>query len=91
MNLERCNSTGKNLLDTQEKSVPVIPPKEDAGVRTIECDSCLGRIQEDELLQHQETCTTLLAFRCAVCLQDYMSKEGLWKHLDLHEVGYSTD
>ncbi|XP_065082961.1 zinc finger protein Xfin-like [Ochlerotatus camptorhynchus] len=86
VNVERCNATAKNLFLAQEKSVPVIPPEEDAGGRTIECDLYLGRYQEDELLQHRERCTTLLVFRCAVCHQDYMSKEGLWNHLDLHEV-----
>lgn len=52
----------------------------------VACEICLEKYPEDELEEHRAMCTAQLVFRCAVCDGDYVSKEGLWNHLDLHEV-----
>lgn len=62
------------------------------GVRLIECDICLGRYREGQLELHQESCIVRLVFRCSICNEDYVSREGLLNHLYLHEiVGDSKD
>lgn len=55
-------------------------------VNKVECDICLDQVQKDELQQHREMCSPRLVFRCALCSYDFLSKEGLWNHLDLHEI-----
>lgn len=51
----------------------------------VECEICLEKYQEDDLEQHRETCELRLVLRCSICNEDYMNREGLWNHLDLHE------
>ncbi|XP_065088618.1 zinc finger protein 729-like isoform X2 [Ochlerotatus camptorhynchus] len=52
----------------------------------IECEICLEEYQEGDLELHREMCVLRLMFRCSLCHGDYVSKEGLWNHLDLHEI-----
>ncbi|XP_065088624.1 zinc finger protein 616-like [Ochlerotatus camptorhynchus] len=52
----------------------------------VECDICLEDYQEGDLELHREVCVVRLMFRCSLCNGDYVSKEGLWNHLDLHEI-----
>ncbi|XP_065082987.1 zinc finger protein 236 isoform X2 [Ochlerotatus camptorhynchus] len=62
-----------------------VVPDEDTNRRT-ECDICLEEYQDDELQEHRETCMARLVFQCTVCAGEYISKEGMWNHLDLHEI-----
>ncbi|XP_065086954.1 zinc finger protein 729-like isoform X2 [Ochlerotatus camptorhynchus] len=48
--------------------------------------SCLEGHQGGELELHREICVVRLMFRCDICYDDYVSKEGIWNHLDLHEI-----
>ncbi|XP_065088625.1 zinc finger protein 91-like [Ochlerotatus camptorhynchus] len=52
----------------------------------VECGICLEHYQEGDLELHREMCVVRLMFRCSLCDEDYVSKEGLWNHLDLHEI-----
>ncbi|XP_065088619.1 zinc finger protein 761-like isoform X3 [Ochlerotatus camptorhynchus] len=52
----------------------------------VECGICLEEYQEGNLELHREICVLRLMFRCSLCHGDYVSKEGLWNHLDLHEI-----
>ncbi|XP_065086951.1 zinc finger protein 208-like [Ochlerotatus camptorhynchus] len=52
----------------------------------MECGICLEEYPEGDLQLHLAMCVVRLVFRCALCGGDYMSKEGLWNHLDLHEI-----
>ncbi|XP_062564836.1 zinc finger protein 60-like isoform X2 [Armigeres subalbatus] len=52
----------------------------------LECDICLEKVQKAELQQHRELCSARLVFRCKLCSDDFLSKEALWNHLDLHEI-----
>lgn len=51
-----------------------------------ECDICLEKVLKNDLEQHREMCSPRIVYHCAICSDDYLSKEGLWNHLDLHEV-----
>ncbi|XP_065088596.1 zinc finger protein 729-like [Ochlerotatus camptorhynchus] len=52
----------------------------------VECGICLEDYREGDLELHREMCVVRLMFRCSLCDEDYVSKEGLWNHLDLHEI-----
>lgn len=52
----------------------------------IECEICLEKYPKDELDNHQEICTARLVFQCSVCEGDYVNKEGLFNHLDQHDI-----
>ncbi|XP_065086934.1 zinc finger protein 91-like isoform X2 [Ochlerotatus camptorhynchus] len=52
----------------------------------VECGVCLEEYPEGEVELHRQMCVVRLMFRCVICDEDYMSKEGLWNHLDLHEI-----
>lgn len=51
-----------------------------------ECDICLEKVLKNDLEQHREMCSPRIVYHCAICSDDYLSKEGLWNHLDLHEI-----
>ncbi|XP_065088615.1 zinc finger protein 62-like isoform X2 [Ochlerotatus camptorhynchus] len=52
----------------------------------VECEICLEDYKEGDLELHRKMCVLRLMFRCSLCHGDYVSKEGLWNHLDLHEI-----
>ncbi|XP_065086938.1 zinc finger protein 729-like [Ochlerotatus camptorhynchus] len=52
----------------------------------VGCGICLAEYQEEEVELHQKMCVVRLVFRCTLCDEDYMNKEGLWNHMDLHEI-----
>ncbi|KXJ81461.1 oocyte zinc finger protein XlCOF7.1 [Aedes albopictus] len=84
-----CNCCLENLRYSPKSPTAVVPTAADddttAGVR-IQCDICLEEFQDDQLEQHQDVCMPRVALRCNVCEQDYLTQEGLWNHLDLHEI-----
>ncbi|XP_065088630.1 zinc finger protein 91-like isoform X1 [Ochlerotatus camptorhynchus] len=58
----------------------------DIQAKMVECGICSEDYKEGDLELHREMCVVRLMFRCSLCDGDYVSKEGLWNHLDLHEI-----
>lgn len=52
----------------------------------VQCGICLSEYQVDEYELHLTNCSLHLVFRCTHCNADYMNKEGLWNHMDQHEI-----
>ncbi|XP_021711340.1 zinc finger protein Xfin-like isoform X2 [Aedes aegypti] len=80
-----CGCCLGNLQCDHPKHTAAVALKDEALLK-VQCAICHEEFPENELQQHQDACMPLLVFRCAVCGQDYLSKEGLWNHLDQHEI-----
>ncbi|XP_053683188.1 zinc finger protein 845-like [Sabethes cyaneus] len=50
------------------------------------CDICTEGYHKEEKLIHESNCLGRLVLECAVCQEGFVLKEGLWKHLDGHEL-----
>lgn len=83
VHLECCEATPENRLATSTKRVI---PEDDDEVEMRECDICLEEYHQNDLEEHRGTCMARFVLRCAVCNEDYVSKEGLWNHLVDHDV-----
>ncbi|XP_062552762.1 zinc finger protein 62-like [Armigeres subalbatus] len=78
--LDRCKST----CIREETSKLIVPKKE--LIHEIECEACLGKFPEEDLAVHRVACSAQVVYRCALCNAQYLTKEGLWSHLDSHGI-----
>ncbi|XP_065082964.1 zinc finger protein 585B-like [Ochlerotatus camptorhynchus] len=58
---------------------------EHAGFSHI-CVVCLEGYGRGEKLEHEKSCIGRLLFECIECREQFVSKEGLMKHLDSHQI-----
>lgn len=61
---------------------------EHAGFSHI-CVVCLEGYDRGEKLEHEKICMGRLLFECFKCREQFVSNEGLMKHLDSHQVWWS--
>ncbi|XP_062564839.1 zinc finger protein ZFMSA12A-like [Armigeres subalbatus] len=80
-----CKCCTERLEYDRGESVFLVSNEQD--VRKVECDVCQEPVRKEDLQQHQEACTVgRMVYRCTVCDGDYLERNGLWEHLDSHEI-----